>query len=61
MTENPTAQTCPSCGVIQEPLLVIRSSGVPLRGWMLRCRFCDHEWPHRRTTDALPLSAWPGS
>lgn len=52
MIENPTAQTCPSCGVMQEPILVIRSSGVPVKGWTLRCRSCDREWAHQRTTAA---------
>ena len=46
MIENPMTQTCPICEAMQEPMLVIRSSGVSTHGWLLRCRSCDHEWPH---------------
>ena len=47
MIEHPMAQPCPSCELLQDPILVIRSSGVPNRGWVLRCRSCEREWPHQ--------------
>jgi hypothetical protein len=49
MIENPKALTCPACGVVQEPILVIRSSGMASHGWLLRCRSCDGEWLHQPT------------
>ena len=47
MIQSPMTQTCPACEVMQEPILVIRSSGIPTRGWLLRCRSCwARVWPH---------------
>jgi len=49
MIDNPMAQPCPSCGTVQEPVLVIRSSGVPGNRWIFRCGTCDPAWPYRGT------------
>jgi predicted RNA-binding Zn-ribbon protein involved in translation (DUF1610 family) len=54
MIDNPMTQTCPSCQVMQEPILVIRSSSVRTRGWLLRCRSCSYEWPHERYGGSTP-------
>lgn len=39
---------CPKCGLVQEPILVVRGSGSTVRGWTLRCHGCACEWLDQR-------------
>jgi len=47
MIESPMAQACPTCGTVQEPVLVIRSAGAPGNRWMFRCTSCDPQRLHQ--------------
>jgi len=60
MTDNPMSQPCPDCGTTQEPILVIRSSGVPGRNrWVFRCGSCQPDGTYRATPSVeRAASAW---
>jgi len=48
MIENPVAHSYPSCGLVQEPILVVRSAASTVHGWTLRCHSCGSEWLYQR-------------
>jgi len=55
MLDDPMAQACPTCGVPQEPVLVIRSSGVPGNRWVFRCGSCEPARPYQGALSAERL------
>ncbi len=36
--------SCPKCGLIQQPILVVRGLASTARAWTLRCHSCEFEW-----------------
>jgi len=52
MPDNPMARPCPTCGTLQEPLLVIRNSEVPGSRWVFRCGSCEPARPYQGSLSA---------